>query len=112
MFQMHSRVFYLYLVIFMAGGKSCNGENIAKLFLSLRSLLKSCPIVPWEDPGRQNFLVTLRNCLQRQVLIAVDAFLDEDVIPILNGIDLIRIETEKFNSTKAEIDRYFINLSI
>ena len=91
---MRSRIFYLYLVILITGTKSYNGDEIAKWSLGLRTLLKNCPPVPWKNPARQNFFENFRSCLQRRALVVFDAFLDEDVIPIFDGLELVRFENE------------------
>lgn len=100
---MRSRVFYLYLVVLITGAKSYNGDAIAKWSLGLRYLLKSYPSVPWKDPARNYFFENLRSCLQKRALVAVDAFLDGDVIPIFGGLELLRFENK--SSTENDLSR-------
>ncbi|XP_074095779.1 DUF1676 domain-containing protein Osi23 isoform X2 [Cotesia typhae] len=45
---------------------------------------------------KSDFLESLKFCLQKRAVIAMDAFFSEEVIPLINGVDLL-----KFNDTNA-----------
>lgn len=101
---MRTRIFNLFLIVLISSVESDN-DNVAKWSVGIRFLRKNCPHVPWNDPGHENFLATLQNCLQRRVLIAVDAFFDEDIIPIFDGIDLVRFNKTLHFPDSDELNR-------
>ncbi|XP_043471555.1 uncharacterized protein LOC122504485 [Leptopilina heterotoma] len=108
---MRSRILNLFLIVLITGAES-DRDNVAKWSVGFKFLLKNCPLVPWKDPGQQGFLEALKNCLQRRVLIAVNAFFDEDIIPIFDGIDLVRLiktfhsfDSDELSSNKISTDQ-------
>lgn len=101
---MRSRIFNVFLIVLISGAAS-DKDNVAKWSVGLKFLLKNCPLVPWKDPGQERFLEALKNCLQRRVLIAVNAFFDEDIIPIFDGIDLVRLNKTFHSSDSDELNR-------
>ncbi|XP_051161050.1 uncharacterized protein LOC127281395 [Leptopilina boulardi] len=108
---MVSRIINLFLIVLISNVKCEKTGNLPNWSVGLKFLMKNCPLVPWKDPGEKNFLETLQICLQRRILIAVNAFFDEDVISIFDGIDLVRrnktyfTNSDELNSNEINTDR-------
>ena len=92
-----SRRVYCSVLMLILVCVSINAEEKKRWF---GGLLRNCsPNAPGES---KDFVDILRNCMQRRALIAMDALLDDDVIPVVEGIDLIRFKKDYNDSTDLQ----------
>ncbi|XP_034948936.1 uncharacterized protein Osi23 [Chelonus insularis] len=80
--------------------------------VTLNTLLKNCASSSSNSNNKkQSFLDGLRSCLQKRALIAMDAFFSDDVIPILNGIDLVKFKDVDNSTIDVKRDKNQTNSS-
>ncbi|XP_060829637.1 uncharacterized protein LOC132914496 [Bombus pascuorum] len=92
--QMHPRAFYVFiLVILVTDGASCDDNT--KWYTGLRTVLQNCPLESWNNSGQDEFLEKFRKCVQEHALAALDALLVDDIIPVFEGLDLVRFHEDK-----------------
>lgn len=95
---MHLRAFYVFIfVILMAGDARSDGNT--NWYAGLRTVFKNCPLESWNNSRKDEFLETFRKCVQEHVLIALDTLLADDIIPIFEGLVLVRYQKDRMNST-------------
>ncbi|EFN83019.1 hypothetical protein EAI_05669 [Harpegnathos saltator] len=63
-------------------------------------MLKNCPLESRNNSEQVEILETFRRCVQRRVVDTLDALLDEDVIAVFHGVDLVRFRPNDENSTE------------
>ncbi|XP_043503555.1 uncharacterized protein LOC122525057 [Polistes fuscatus] len=93
---MHRLSLIVYLLLFVVTERS-NCDDKAEWYFGLRSALKNCPSMPWNNLSQDDFLDIFRQCIQQRALNFLDSLLIDDVIPVIDGIDLIRFQDN--NST-------------
>lgn len=76
------------LVLFLS--TLITAQDTGSWSVGLNALLAKCS--PTSAGQKHQFLDSIRVCLQRRALIAMDALLSDDVIPVLNGIELVRFK--------------------
>lgn len=98
---MHLCAFYVFIfVIFMAGDARSDGNT--NWYTGLHTVLKNCPLESWNNSRQDEFLETFRKCVQEHVLIALDALLADDIIPVFEGLVLVRYQKDRMNSTNGK----------
>ncbi|XP_054009744.1 uncharacterized protein LOC128893038 isoform X1 [Hylaeus anthracinus] len=98
--QMHPRALYLFALVLSLAG--C--EEKARWYSGLQTVLKNCPVESWNNPGQDDFLEKFRRCVQDRALAALDSLLEDDVIPVFDGLDLVRFQEKRINSTGNHMD--------
>lgn len=101
--QMHLRAFYVSVFVTLVAGDAGCVDN-TNWYTGLRSVLKDCPLESWNNSGQDEFLEKFRKCVQERALAALDSLLTDDVIPVFEGLDLIRFH-DRVNSTDSNIER-------
>ncbi|XP_017890817.1 uncharacterized protein LOC108631418 [Ceratina calcarata] len=97
--QLHPSAFYVSALVLLAAllGDACCDDR-ATWYNGLRTLLKNCPLDPWNN-SEQDFLEKFRACVQEHALATLDSLLANDVIPVFDGLNLIRLNEDRVNST-------------
>ncbi|XP_025157095.1 uncharacterized protein LOC105188257 isoform X2 [Harpegnathos saltator] len=96
---MHPRALHmLTLAVTTVVRSSCDDK--VKWYSGLRSMLKNCPLESRNNSEQVEILETFRRCVQRRVVDTLDALLDEDVIAVFHGVDLVRFRPNDENSTE------------
>ncbi|XP_020709491.2 uncharacterized protein LOC105688555 [Athalia rosae] len=90
------------VVILLMKTVASEEDEILRWAYGLRTLLKGCPPAP--NSNQHEVVAILRNCLQHRTIVAVDTLLMDDVIPILDGISLVRYEDPQSNGTDKDRD--------
>ncbi|XP_043263689.1 uncharacterized protein LOC122403942 [Colletes gigas] len=99
---MHPRALYVFAIVVHAT-RSVECEDKVRWYSGLRTVLKNCPPESWNmDPGQDEFFETFRRCVQDRALAAFDSLLDDDVIPVFDGLDLVRFHESRINYTNRE----------
>lgn len=104
--QIHPRaLFYAFLLVpAILGYAGCDEK--ATCYNGLCAVFKNCPYKSWTDNGQNDFLEKYQRCLQQHALVALDTLLADDVIPIVDGLNLVRFQEDRANSTDNErVDR-------
>ncbi|XP_063979858.1 uncharacterized protein LOC135163892 [Diachasmimorpha longicaudata] len=101
---LHPLSYSLILVIFTSTSYCQAPESWSS---GLNALLRNCSPKFANSNPHKPFLDILRQCLQRRALIALDAVLSDDVIPVVNGIDLVRYK--ETNLTDKDVEARGIN---
>lgn len=96
--QMHPRAFYVFaLAFFVIGNVGCDEK--APWYSGLQTVFKNCPMGSWSNVGQDDFLEKFRRCVQEHALAALDSLLKEDVIPVFDGLNLVRLQKTTDNYT-------------
>lgn len=97
----------LLFVFVEIGANNQDEDEISRWAYGLRTLLQGCPESPSRDSDQLDFIQVLRYCLKHRAMVAVDTLLMDDVIPILDGINLVRYEDRQAsNTTGKEFHRW------
>ncbi|XP_043275088.1 uncharacterized protein [Venturia canescens] len=89
-------------LLMLAATSGSNGKDDARP-RSFGDLLKNCsPKSSKESAEGKDFVDILRNCMQRRALIAMDALLADDIIPVIEGIDLVRFKKNSNQSIDSQ----------
>ncbi|XP_012287237.1 uncharacterized protein LOC105703426 isoform X2 [Orussus abietinus] len=107
---MKTSVLQLIILLSVGGSNIIRGDETTEWVQRLRSLLKDCPAVPWNGSSTEEFLIILRDCIQQYAVLAFDAFLEENVIPVFDGINLMRLHRNDTNVTNAEFSSSQMNV--
>lgn len=98
---MHRPVLAVVLLTLAVSGDT-NGKDETKP-RSFGDLLKNCSPKSSKESGvARDFVDILRNCMQRRALIAMDALLADDIIPVVDGIDLVRFRKKNNDSSDPQ----------
>ncbi|XP_047356560.1 D(1)-like dopamine receptor isoform X2 [Vespa velutina] len=89
--QMHPHPLIVILLLFVVTERS-NCDDKAEWYFGLRSALKNCPSMPWNNLSQDDFFDVFRQCIQQRALNFLDSLLVDDIIPVIDGIDLIRFQ--------------------
>jgi len=65
-------------------------------------MLKNCPLEPQNNIGQDELLEIFRSCVQQRAIDTLDTLLNENVIPVFDGVDLIRVRPKDENNTKSK----------
>ncbi|CAD1469634.1 unnamed protein product [Heterotrigona itama] len=94
--QMHPRAFYMSVLVILVADGACCDDN--RWYTGLRTVLKNCPLESWNSSWQDEFLEKFRKCMQEHALAALDSLLADDIIPVFEGLDLVRFQEDR-NST-------------
>ncbi|CAL7942263.1 unnamed protein product [Xylocopa violacea] len=95
---MHPCAFYVSALVFLVvNDAGCDSKTT--WYTGLRVLLKNCPLQSWSSFEQEEFLDNFQKCVQEHALAILDSFLAADVIPVFEGLNLVRIEEDRMNST-------------
>lgn len=102
-FQMKHRA-YNYFLLLAALMTFVGANNTGNWQASISTLLNKCLSSSTNINGQKQppFFDVLRSCLQRRALFTMDVILSTDVIPVLNGLDLVRYKKEKITDSQHE----------
>lgn len=101
---MHPRAFNVFaLILLIAGNAECDGKT--SWYSGLRTVFKDCPQESWNNAGQDEFLEKFRRCVQERALAILDSHLADDIIPVFDGLDLVRYQEGPVNSTHNNTDR-------
>lgn len=104
---MHLRPLTVILLLFAVTDISyCDDKT--EWYFGLRSALKNCPSTPWNNLSQDDFFDTFRQCIQQRALNFLDSLLVDDIIPIIDGIDLIRFH-DNTTSLPDETTKYVLD---
>ncbi|XP_015183686.1 PREDICTED: uncharacterized protein LOC107070217 [Polistes dominula] len=95
--MMHRHSLIVFLLLFVITERS-NCDDKAEWYFGLRSALKNCPSMPWNNLSQDDFIDIFRQCIQQRALNFLDSLLIDDVIPVIDGIDLIRFQDNNATS--------------
>lgn len=95
---MHPRALHVLLLAVTAVVRAACDDKV-KWYSGLRSMLKNCPSESRNSSGQDEILETFKRCVQRRVINTLDALLDEDIISVFDGVDLVRFRPNNDNST-------------
>ncbi|XP_070152227.1 uncharacterized protein Osi23 [Polyergus mexicanus] len=98
-FQMHPRAFHI-LALALTAVVRADCDDKARWYSELRSVLKNCSPESWNSSGQDELLEIFKGCVQQRIVNTLDALLDDDIIPIFEGIDLIRFRSNDENSAE------------
>jgi len=94
---MHPRAFHVFAFILIAIVRAgCDDET--KWYSELQSVIKNCPSVSRNNSDQDELLDIFRKCVQQRAIDTLDTFLDDDVITIFDGVDLIRLRPNDENN--------------
>ncbi|XP_032679235.1 uncharacterized protein LOC116847867 isoform X2 [Odontomachus brunneus] len=96
---MHPRALHV-LALAVTAVVRAGCDDKVKWYSGLRSMLKNCPSESRNSSGQDELLKTFRRCVQRRVVDTLDALLDENVITVFDGVDLVRFRPNNENSTE------------
>ncbi|KAM0731915.1 hypothetical protein ACS0PU_001457 [Formica fusca] len=97
--QMHPRAFHV-LALALTAVVRADCDDKARWYSELRSVLKNCSPESWNSSGQDELLEIFKGCVQQRIVNTMDALLDDDIIQIFEGIDLIRFRSNDENSTE------------
>lgn len=97
--QMHPRALHM-LALALSAVVRAGCDDKVKWYSGLRSILKNCPSEHRNSSGQDDFLETFRRCVQQRIVDTLDAVLDEDIITVFDGVELIRFRPSDENSTE------------
>ncbi|XP_018401686.1 PREDICTED: uncharacterized protein LOC108778875, partial [Cyphomyrmex costatus] len=69
-------------------------------YSELRSIIKNCPSVTRNSSDQDELLDIFRRCVQQRTIDTLNTLLNDDVITIFDGIDLIRLHPNDENNTE------------
>ncbi|RLU18280.1 hypothetical protein DMN91_008636 [Ooceraea biroi] len=99
--QMHSRALHV-LALALTAVVRAGCDDKAKWYSELRHILKNCPFESRNGSGQDELLEAFRRCVQQRAINTLDALFNNDVIPVFDGIDLVRYhKASNENSTKS-----------
>lgn len=104
---MHPHPLIVILLLFVVVERS-NCDEKTEWYFGLRSALKNCPSIPWNNLSQDDFLDIFRQCIQQRALNFLDSLLVDDIIPVIDGIDLIRFH-DNSTSLPDEMAKYDLN---
>lgn len=96
---MHPRAFHV-LAFALTAVVRASCDDKTKWYSELRSIIKNCPSVSGNSSDQDELLDIFRRCVQHRAIDILDTFLDNDVITIFDGIDLIRLHPNDENNTE------------
>ncbi|XP_012231165.2 uncharacterized protein [Linepithema humile] len=99
--QMHPRALHV-LALALTAAVRAGCDDKTKWYSGLRSMLKNCPLESQNSIGQDDSLEAFRNCVQQRAIDTLDTLLNENVIPVFNGVDLIRVRPKDENDTKSK----------
>ncbi|CAL1676546.1 unnamed protein product [Lasius platythorax] len=99
--QMHPRAFHV-LALALTAVVRAGCDDKARWYYGLRSVLKNCSPESRNSSGQDELLEIFKGCVQQRIVDTLDVFLDDDIIPIIEGIDLIRFRPNDENSTESK----------
>ncbi|XP_076299242.1 DUF1676 domain-containing protein Osi23 [Lasioglossum baleicum] len=96
--------FYVFALVPIALGHADQADVDGKTrwYHSLGTVFKDCPYESWSNPSQEDFFEKYRRCVQERALAALDLLLADDVIPLVDGLDLVRFDDDRSNSTKEK----------
>lgn len=97
--QMHPRAFHVLALVLIAVVRA-GCDDKARWYSGLRSVLQNCSPESRNSSGQDELLDIFKGCMQQRIVDTLDAFLDNDIIPVFEGIDLIRFRPNDDNSTR------------
>lgn len=71
----------------------------------LRNLLNDCSTDTWNNPGQEDYFEKFRECVYHRALTAFDTVLNDDVIPLFDGLDLIKYREMDNQDQKQKVSR-------
>ncbi|XP_077281155.1 DUF1676 domain-containing protein Osi23 [Temnothorax americanus] len=103
-FQMHPRAFHV-LALTLTAVVRAGCDDKTKWYSGLRSIIKNCPSLSQNSSDQDELLDIFRKCVQQRAIDTLDTLLDDDVITIYDGVDLIRLRpNDENNSDKDNFD--------
>ncbi|KYQ54190.1 hypothetical protein ALC60_06733 [Trachymyrmex zeteki] len=96
---MHPRAFHI-LAFMLTAVVRADCDDKTKWYSELRSIIKNCPSVTQNSSDQDELLDIFRKCVQQRAIDTLDTLLDDDVITIFNGVDLIRLHSNDENNTE------------
>ncbi|XP_012054497.1 PREDICTED: uncharacterized protein LOC105617551 [Atta cephalotes] len=102
-FQMHPRAFHV-LAFMLTAVVRAGCDDKTKWYSELRSIIKNCPSMTQNSSDQDELLDIFRRCVQQRAIDTLDTLLDDDVITIFNGVDLIRLHSNDENNTEYKDD--------
>jgi len=99
--QMHPRALHI-LALALAAVVRTGCDDKAKWYSGLRYILKNCPSEARNGTSQDELLEAFRRCVQQRAINSLDALLNDDVISVFDGIELIRFRGNDENSTKSK----------
>ncbi|XP_011253775.1 uncharacterized protein LOC105249764 [Camponotus floridanus] len=97
--QMHPRAFHV-LALALIAVVRVGCDDKARWYSGLRSVLQNCSPESRNSSGQDELLEIFKGCIQQRIVDTLDVFLDNDIIPVFEGIDLIRFRPNDDNSTR------------
>lgn len=97
--QMHPRAFHVLALVLIAVVRA-GCDDKARWYSGLRSVLQNCSPESRNSSGQDELLDIFKGCMQQRIVDTLDAFLDNDIIPVFEGIDLIRFRPNDDNNTR------------
>ncbi|XP_029165363.1 uncharacterized protein LOC114936356 [Nylanderia fulva] len=99
---MHPRALHV-LALALTAVVRADCDDKVRWYSGLRSMLKNCSPESRNNSGRDEKLLEIfKGCVQQRIADTLDVFLDDDVIPIIEGLDLIRFRPTAKNSTESK----------
>ncbi|XP_033332659.1 DUF1676 domain-containing protein Osi23 [Megalopta genalis] len=98
---MHPRAFYVFALVPIALGHA-DVDGKTRWYHSLSAVIRDCPYQSWRNVGQDDFFEKYRKCVQERALVTLDLLLADDVIPIVDGLDLVRFPDIGTNSTEEK----------
>ncbi|XP_071632931.1 uncharacterized protein Osi23 [Temnothorax longispinosus] len=98
-FQMHPRAFHV-LALTLTAVVRAGCDDKTKWYSGLRSIIKNCPSLSQNSSDQDELLDIFRKCVQQRAIDTLDTLLDDDVITIYDGVDLIRLRPNDENNTE------------
>ncbi|XP_025990090.1 uncharacterized protein LOC105197861 [Solenopsis invicta] len=98
-FQMHPRAFHV-LALALTAVVRAGCDDKTKWYSGLRSIIKNCPSVSQNSSDQDELLDIFRRCVQQRAIDTLDILLNEDVITLFDGVDLIRLHSNDENNTE------------
>ncbi|XP_078042140.1 DUF1676 domain-containing protein Osi23 [Augochlora pura] len=99
--RMHPSAFYVFALVPIALGHA-DDDGKTRWYHSLSNVIKDCPYQSWKNVGQDDFFENYRKCVQERALATLDLLLANDIIPIIDGLDLVRFPDAKSNSTEEK----------
>ncbi|GAB1865968.1 hypothetical protein CAJAP_07047 [Camponotus japonicus] len=97
--QMHPRAFHVLALVLIAVVRA-GCDDKARWYSGLRSVLQNCSPESRNSSGQDELLEIFKGCMQQRIVDTLDTFLDNDIIPVFEGIDLIRFRPNDDNSMR------------
>ncbi|KAL0113060.1 hypothetical protein PUN28_012349 [Cardiocondyla obscurior] len=96
---MHPRGLHV-LVLALAAVVRSGCDDKTKWYSGLRSIIKNCPSLSRNSSEQDELLDSFRKCVQQRAIDTLDSLLEDDVITIFDGVDLIRLHPNDENYTE------------